>query len=187
MHHRVLEGMSALLAERGIASYRFQFPYMEAGKKRPDGRRVLLATVAAAVADAAARTRGLPIVAGGKSMGGRMSSQWMAEGGADAVRGLVFLGFPLHAAGRPGDERAAHLDAVQVPMLFLQGTRDSLAELGLIGGVVRALGTRASMHVIEGGDHSFGVLKRSGRDPEEVMGEAADSIARWIDARILHA
>lgn len=185
MDHPFLEAVSARLAERGIATFRFQFPYMEAGSRRPDRPRVLMATVRAAIDSARSQLPRARLLAGGKSMGGRMTSQLMAESPHPAVEGLVFLGFPLHAAGKPGAERGAHLDAIDRPMLFLQGTRDRLAELPLIGGLVDQLGARATMQVVDGGDHSFGVLKRSGRSHDEVMGELADTIAAWVDARII--
>jgi predicted alpha/beta-hydrolase family hydrolase len=152
---------------------------MERGGKRPDPRSTLLATVRAAAGAAARAARGLPMLAGGKSMGGRMTSLAAAEGDLPRVRGLVFLGFPLHRPGHPGRERAAHLPEVDVPMLFLQGTRDTLADIGLIRQVTRRLGKRAHLHVVEGGDHSFQVLKRSGRTGEDVLLELVDAISRW--------
>jgi hypothetical protein len=152
---------------------------MEKGSRRPDARRVLLATVRAALRVGAERARGLPLFAGGKSMGGRMTSLLAAEDDAPPLSGLVFLGFPLHAAGRPGTERASHLSAVRVPMLFLQGTRDSLADLDSIRDVCRGLGKRATLHVVEGGDHSFHVLARSGRTDDEVQGALADEVERF--------
>lgn len=177
MRHRFMEAIVSLLASRGIATLRYQFPYMEKGSRRPDSRRVLLATVRAAVAFAAKRARGLPLLAGGKSMGGRMTSLAASEEALEGVRGIVFLGFPLHAAGRPGMERAEHLRSVRVPMLFLQGTRDSLADLPSMKTVCDDLGKRATLHVVDGGDHSFHVLKRSGRTHEEVLEELADEVA----------
>lgn len=179
MRHRFMERVADELADRGVATLRYQFPYMESGRKRPDVPAVAQATVRAAVAAAVEATPGLPVVAGGKSFGGRMTSQAVAERSIDGVSGLVFLGFPLHPAGRPGTERAAHLQDVDVPMLFLQGTRDALADLALTREVCDDLGQRATLHVVEGGDHSFAVLKRSGRTADEVMTELADTLIEW--------
>ena len=170
MRHRFMEGIAGELAGRGVATLRYQFPYMEAGRKRPDRPAVAQATVRAAVAAALSGMPGVPLLAGGKSFGGRMTSQAAAESRLEGVKGLVFLGFPLHAAGKPGTDRAAHLRNVSVPMLFLQGTRDALADLDLLRPVLEGLDT-ARLHVVEGGDHSFAVLKRSGRTEEEVMEE----------------
>ena len=184
MDHPFLESMSARLAARGVATLRFQFPYMQAGSKRPDSPRLLMAAVRAAVDAASRALPGVPLVAGGKSMGGRMTSQLMAEGAHPDVRALVFLGFPLHPVGKPASTRAAHLAAVHVPMLFLQGTRDRLADLDLMRTAVAGLGACADLHVVEGGDHSFDVLKRSGRDRDQVHDELAETIATWIDRRV---
>jgi predicted alpha/beta-hydrolase family hydrolase len=183
MRHRFMEAVAAGLSERGVATLRYQFPYTEVGGRRPDPPAVLQATVRSAVATARNVAPGLPLLAGGKSLGGRMTSSAAARGELPGVRGLVFLGFPLHAPNRPGIERAEHLDAVQRPMLFLQGTRDALADLTLMRTVCGRLGERATLHVLEGGDHSFAVLKRSGRDQEEVMAELADAIASWAVAK----
>ena len=183
MRHRFMEAVAAGLSERGVATLRYQFPYTEGGGRRPDPPAVLQATVRSAVATARNVAPGLPLLAGGKSLGGRMTSSAAARGELPGVRGLVFLGFPLHAPNRPGIERAEHLDAVQRPMLFLQGTRDALADLTLMRTVCGRLGERATLHVLEGGDHSFAVLKRSGRDQEEVMAELADAIASWAVAK----
>jgi predicted alpha/beta-hydrolase family hydrolase len=180
MRHRFMAGIAAALAGRGIATLRYQFPYVEAGGRRPDPPGVLEATVRAAVAAARASAPELPLVAGGKSLGGRMTSNAMARGPLEGVRGLVFLGFPLHPAKQPAVTRAEHLDRVQAPMLFLQGTRDDLADLGLITSVCVALGERATLHVVEGADHSFGVLKRSGRTDAEVLSELATTITDWL-------
>jgi len=185
MGHHFLEAMSAALVERGVATLRYQFPYMEAGRKRPDYPSVLQATVRAAVAKAAELAPELPLVAGGKSLGARMTSGAAAVAPLPGVRGLVFLGFPLHAPGQPGTSRADHLERVDVPMLFLQGTRDAFARLDLITDVTEELDSRATLHVVEGGDHSFGVLKRSGRTPSEVLGELADTTVQWARARLL--
>ena len=179
MRHPFLESISQGLAERSIATLRYQFPYMEQRARRPDPPAVAATTVRAAVMEAARVAPGLPLVAGGKSFGGRMTSTAQAEAPLPGVRGLVFLGFPLHPPGRPGDSRAEHLARVQIPVLFLQGTRDEFAELKLLQPVVKRLGERATLHLVEGGDHSFHVLKRSGRTDTEVMGELAGRIADW--------
>src|SRR5213080_880379 len=179
MRHPFLESISQRLAEQGIATLRYQFPYMERRSRRPDPPAVAAATVRAAVAEAARIAPDLPLVAGGKSFGGRMTSTAQAEEPLPGVRGLVFLGFPLHPPGRPDDKRAEHLAHVQVPMLFLQGTRDDFADLTLLKPLIKRLGQRATLHLVEGGDHSFHVLKRSGRTDADVMGEIADAIAEW--------
>ena len=179
MRHPFLESVARALAERGIATFRYQFPYVEAQMRRPDPPGVLEATVRSAVAAAASAAPGLPLVAGGKSLGGRMTSNAQAKQPLPGVRGLVFLGFPLHPPKRAGDARAEHLSAVQVPMLFLQGTRDDLAELQLLEPVCRRLGDRATLHVVEGADHSFRVLKRSGRNDADVLEELVDTVATW--------
>jgi predicted alpha/beta-hydrolase family hydrolase len=179
MHHAFMERMSSLLAERGIGTFRYQFPYLEQGRKRPDTHRVLHGTVRAAVVAAHQAAGGLQLIAGGKSMGGRMTSRVQAEEALSGVVGLAFIGFPLHPPKKPGTERADHLTDVGIPMLFLQGTRDSLADLSLLAPVVDSLGAAATMHVVEGGDHSFKVLKRSGRTDAEVFDELADTMGRW--------
>ncbi len=179
MRHPFLETVAQRLAERDIATLRYQFPYMEQRARRPDPPAVAAATVRAAVAEAACRAPGLPLVAGGKSFGGRMTSTAQAEGPLSGVRGLAFLGFPLHPPGRPDDKRAEHLARVQIPMLFLQGDRDEFADLKLLRPVVKRLGERATLHLVDGGDHSFHVLKRSGRVEADVMGELVGAIAEW--------
>jgi predicted alpha/beta-hydrolase family hydrolase len=179
-----MESIAQALAERGIATLRYQFPYVEAGTRRPDPPGVLEATVRAAVSKAAESTPDLPLIAGGKSLGGRMTSNAMARRPLEGVLGLVFLGFPLHPPKRPGVARADHLERVASPMLFLQGTRDDLADLGLITSVCAGLGPRATLHVVEGADHSFAVLKRSGRSMEEVMEELAVTIEEWCRALV---
>jgi predicted alpha/beta-hydrolase family hydrolase len=179
MRHPFLEINVQRLAERGIATLRYQFPYMERRARRPDPPAVAEATVRAAVAAAAGASPGLPLVAGGKSFGGRMTSSAQANAPLSGVVGLVFLGFPLHHPGRPGITRAEHLDRVAVPMLFLQGTRDDFADPKLLRQVVTRLGTRATLHLIEGGDHSFKVLKRSGRSEADVMEQLARVVEEW--------
>jgi uncharacterized protein len=179
MRHPFMEAISERLADVGMATLRYQFPYMEGGSRRPDSKPVLLATVRAAVREAVTRADGLPVLAGGKSMGGSMTSSAEAEAPLAGVRGLVFFGFPLHPAGRRSVERAAHLDAVRLPMLFLQGDRDRLADLDLLEPVCRRLGERATLHVVPGADHGFHVLKSSGRTDEQVQGKLARAVAGW--------
>lgn len=182
MAHPFMEAVAKGLAERGIATLRYQFPYMERGSKRPDTPKLAQATVRAAVAEAARRLPGVPLFAGGKSFGGRMTSQAQAAEPMPGVRGLIFLGFPLHPAGKPSDERAAHLADVKVPMLFLQGSRDDLAQLDLLRPLVKRLGRRATLHVFEDADHSFHVPARSGRKDAEVLGELLDKMVEWMAA-----
>ena len=179
MRHRFMQAMSVRLAAAGIATFRYQFPYMEAGSRRPDPRATLLATVRAAVDTAHGAAPDLPLLAGGKSMGGRMSSLAAAETALPGLRGLVFFGFPLHPAGRPSTDRANHLERVDLPLLFLQGERDQLAGLDLLRPICVALGARATLHVIPSGDHGFHVLKRSGRNDAEVLDELARTVAAW--------
>ncbi len=179
MRHPFLEALARALAARGIGTLRYQFPYMQQKVRRPDPPAVAAATVRAAAAEATRVAPGLPLVAGGKSFGGRMTSTAQAEAPLPGVRGLVFLGFPLHPPGRPDDKRAEHLAAVRIPMLFLQGDRDEFADLKLLRPVVQRLGERATLHLVDGGDHSFHVLKRSGRTDGDVMGELAESIIEW--------
>jgi predicted alpha/beta-hydrolase family hydrolase len=180
MTHPSMEAVAHGLAVRGIATLRYQFPYMEKGSKRPDPPAIAHAAVRAAVTAASRACSGLPLIAGGKSFGGRMTSQAQAKAPLEAVRGLAFLGFPLHAAGKPSNERAAHLTDVHIPMLFLQGSADKLAELDLLKPVVAGLGRLATLHVIDGADHSFHVPKRSPRNDREVMEEVLDTFAAWI-------
>jgi hypothetical protein len=179
MRHRFMESIAQALAEHGIATLRYQFPYVEAGSRRPDPPGILEATVRSAVAKARESMPDLPLFAGGKSLGGRMTSNAMARRPLEGVLGLVFLGFPLHPAKQPAVTRAEHLDQVESPMLFLQGTRDDLADLGLITSVCGRLGPKATLHVVDGADHSFAVLKRSGRRDTEVMEELALTAAEW--------
>jgi uncharacterized protein len=187
MTHPFMAALAAGLAGRGIAVLRFQFPFMEQGSKRPDAPAVAQAAVRAAVAEAASRWPGLPLFAGGKSFGGRMTSQAQAAQPLPGVGGLVFVGFPLHPAGKPASARAEHLAQVAVPMLFLQGTRDALADLALMRAVVGKLGHRATLHVVEGADHAFHVLVRSGRNDAQVIDELADAIVVWIGELSLRA
>src|SRR5436190_2989920 len=179
MRHPFLESIAQRLAQRNVATLRYQFPYMERRASRPDTPAVAAAAVRAAVSEAARVAHGLPLVAGGKSFAGRMTSTAQAEEPLPGVRGLVFLGFPLHPPGRPGDARADHLAEVQIPMLFLQGTRDEFADLELLRPVVKRLGDRATLHSVDGGDHSFHVLKRSGRTDAEVLEELAAAVEEW--------
>jgi hypothetical protein len=179
MRHPFMEAIARRLAAGGIATLRYQFLYSEQGARRPDPEPLLLATVRAAVAAGREAAGGAPLLAGGKSMGGRMTSRAAATAPLDGVRGLVFLGFPLHPAGRPGVSRAEHLARVGVPMLFLQGTRDTLADLTLLAPIVERLGERAVLRVIEHADHGFHVLKRSGRTDEQVLDELATAVAEW--------
>jgi predicted alpha/beta-hydrolase family hydrolase len=184
MTHASMEAVATGLGERGIATLRYQFPYMEKAGKRPDPPAVAHAAVRAAVAEAARCCAGLPLIAGGKSFGGRMTSQAQAIAPLAGVRGLAFLGFPLHPAGKPSGDRAKHLSAVKIPMLFLQGTRDTLAELNLLEPMVKSLGALATLHLVKEADHSFHVLVRSGRNDGEVMNEVLDAFAAWVDASI---
>jgi uncharacterized protein len=182
MTHPFMEAVATGLAERGVATLRYQFPYMEKASKRPDPPGIAQAAVRAAVAEAGRHCVDLRLIAGGKSFGGRMTSQAQAAAPLASVRGLAFLGFPLHPAGKPSSDRARHLADVRVPMLFLQGSRDNLAELSLLEPVVKSLGRSASLHRVEGGDHSFHVPARSGRKDSEVMDEILDAFAAWTDA-----
>jgi predicted alpha/beta-hydrolase family hydrolase len=182
MTHRSMVSNAEGLATRGMATLRYQFPYMEKGSRRPDPPRIAHAAVRAAAAEAARVAPDLPIFAGGRSFGGRMTSQAQADEPLPGVRGLAFVGFPLHPAGKPGIERAEHLSRVQIPMLFVSGTRDSLAEMDLLEPVVAGLGERATLHVIADADHSLKVPVKSGRTPAEAEAEALDTIAAWMIA-----
>ncbi len=179
MTHAFMTEAAEGLAARGLASLRYQFPYMEQGGKRPDPPAVAQAAVRAAVAEAARACPGLPLIAGGKSFGGRMTSQAQAKAPLAGVVGLAFFGFPLHAAGKPSSDRADHLAGVRIPLLFLQGSADKLAEVSLLEPVVKKLGARATLHLVDGADHSFHVPKRSGRSDREVMAEILDAFAAW--------
>jgi len=186
MTHPFMESFAHDLAERDIATLRYQFPYMERGSKRPDSPRLAQSAARAAVGEASSLVPKLPLFAGGKSFGGRMTSQAQAAAPLPGVRGLVFVGFPLHPPGKPGDERGAHLFDVHVPMLFLQGTRDEFAVLSLLRNLVGNLGARASARLFDEADHSFHVPARSGRKDPQVRVEMADAMAEWI-ARLLAA
>jgi predicted alpha/beta-hydrolase family hydrolase len=179
MQHPFLGKLAEELSSVGIATLRYQFPYMQEHRRVPDKPELLTATVAAAVRTAADLAAGLPLLAGGKSMGGRMTSQAAAQGLLAQVRGLVFFGFPLHPPNRPGIKRAEHLAKVSQSMLFLQGTRDTLADLSLLRPICAKLGSRATLHIIPDADHSFHVLKKAGKTDAEVMTELAQTTAAW--------
>ena len=182
MHHAFMAVFADGLAERGVASLRFQFPYMERGSKRPDTPAVAQAAVRAAVAEAAVRCPGLPLFAGGKSFGGRMTSQAQATEPLPGVRGLVFVGFPLHPAGKPGIDRADHLVAVGCPMLFLQGTRDELADSTLLTLVVDRIGPRATLGLFDDADHAFHVRASSGNNDAQLLESMLDATSGWLAA-----
>ena len=184
MRHAFMESICERLAEHRIATFRYQFPYMEQGRKRPDHGNILMKTVRSAVAAAREAADDLPLLAGGKSMGGRMTSMAASREALPDVEGLVFLGFPLHPAGKPATERGEHLMDVEIPMLFLQGTRDKLADLDLLRPICERL-ERATLQVIRGGDHGFHVLKRSGRTDSEVLDELGRSVHDWLRQQIM--
>lgn len=186
MEHPFMEAVAERLAAREVATFRYQFPYMEAGRRRPGPPAVAARTVTNAVAAAAEAAPDLPLFAGGKSYGGRMTSTAASKGELDeyGVEGLVFFGWPLHSPAKPGTDRAAHLADVPQPMLFLQGTRDRLARLDLLEPVLEGLAGRATLHLVEGADHGFHVLKRSDRTDEEVLDELADRAAGWMAERM---
>ena len=186
MTHPSMAAFAEGLAARDVATLRFQFPYMEKGSKRPDPPAVAQAAVRAAVAEAARLGAGLPLFAGGRSFGGRMTSQAQAKAPLLGVRGLAFVGFPLHPAGRPGTERAAHLSSIDVPMLFLQGTRDELASLDLLHPVLDALGAKATLELIDDADHSFHVRARSGRTDAQVLAAMLDATVAWMANLLAH-
>jgi predicted alpha/beta-hydrolase family hydrolase len=185
MTHPFMAAVANGLAERGIATLRYQFPYVEQGSKRPDTPAVAQATVRAAVAEASRLAPDLPLLAGGKSFGGRMTSQAQAASPLPGVRGLVFLGFPLHPAGRPSEERGKHLFDVYVPMLFLQGTRDPLADMRLVQELAGQLGARATLGLLRDADHSFHVPRRTGRNDSQVIAEMLDALADWVERVIV--
>ena len=180
MRHRFMETVALKLADCAVATFRYQFPYMEKRVKRPDSEAVLTDTVRAAMVAAKKIAGDLPLFAAGKSMGGRMTSLAAARQPLDGVRGLIFFGFPLHAAGKPGAERGEHLAAVDLPLLFLQGSRDTLADLKLLKPLCSKLADRAELFVVKGGDHSFHVLKSLGRSDEEVLDDVVNKTAEWI-------
>lgn len=182
MTHKSMVSNAEGLAARGIATLRYQFPYMEKGSKRPDAPRIAHTAVRAAAAEAARLAPGLPLFAGGRSFGGRMTSQAQADSPLPGVRGLAFLGFPLHPGGKPGIERAEHLSRVEVPMLFVSGARDALAEMDLLRPVIAGLGERATLHVVADADHSLKVPAKSGRTVAEAEAEALDAMAEWMKA-----
>jgi predicted alpha/beta-hydrolase family hydrolase len=179
MRHRFMESAAGRLADRGVATFRYNFPYMEAGRRGPNPQPILLKTVRSAVAEAGRIVTDLPLLAGGKSMGGRMASNAAAAEALPGVRGLAFFGFPLHAPGRDSSERGAHLADVGLPMLFLQGTRDKLANLDLLRPLLEEVRPRPTLHVVDDADHGFHVPKRSGRTDEEVLDEICDVMAEW--------
>jgi predicted alpha/beta-hydrolase family hydrolase len=181
MRHAFLESLASELANSGLATFRYQFPYMEQRRRIPDPPAVLMATVRAAVRTAVEAAPGLPLLAGGKSLGGRMTSLASAEQPLEIVRGLVFFGFPLHPPDRPGTKRADHLRRISVPMLFLQGTRDRFAELDLLRPICSKLGSRVKLHVVGAADHSFHVLRGSGRTDAELLRELAHTVATWAE------
>jgi uncharacterized protein len=180
MTHPFMEAMAEGLGKVGVATLRFQFPYMEARSRRPDTPALCHATVRAAVAEAARVSNGLPLIAGGRSFGGRMSSQAQAKSALPGVLGLAFLGFPLHPAKQPSDERAQHLFEVKTPLLFLQGDRDELANLGLLQTLVERLGTRATLKLIPNANHSYRVPARTGRSEAQIMSELVKTVDDWI-------
>lgn len=183
MAHKSMTAIATGLAERGVATLRYNFLYMERGSKRPDSPALAHQAVRAAVSEATRLAPKLPLFAGGKSFGGRMTSQAQALEALPNIGGLVFFGFPLHPAGKPGDERAAHLDDVKIPMLFLQGSNDALATLDLLKPVVKKLGKRATLQIYEHADHSFHVPAKSGRKDPEVLAEILDDAAQWMIER----
>jgi hypothetical protein len=180
MKHKFMESVAGRLADRGVGTFRYQFPYMEKQIKRPDSEAVLTATVRAAVLEARKHADQLPLFAGGKSMGGRMTSIAAAAEPLEHVAGLVFFGFPLHAAGKPSATRGEHLARINQPMLFLQGTRDALADLRLLKPLCAKIGKRVEVFEIAGGDHSFHMLKSAGRSDDQVLSEVADKVAAWM-------
>lgn len=181
MEHASMQGVARGLTRRGIAILRYQFPYMERKSRRPDPPPLCHATVRAAVAQAARLAPDLPLAAGGRSFGGRMTSQAQAQAPLAGVRGLVYLAFPLHPAARPGTDRAAHLREIDIPMLFIQGTRDELADLELLRPLVQSLGAQATLHLLEEADHSFHVPARSGRSDADIRDDALDAVCAWLD------
>ena len=184
MTHKAMTSNAEGLAERGIATLRFNFPYMEKGSKRPDAPKVAHAAIRAAVSKATELAPDLPLFAGGRSFGGRMTSQAQSIDPLPGIRGLAFLGFPLHPAGKPAIERAEHLSTVEVPMLFVTGSKDALGELDLLRPVVAELGERATLHVVEHADHSFKTAAKSGKTSAQAEAEALDALSDWIEGRL---
>ncbi len=180
MNHPFMEMLSEKLVEKNFAVFRYQFPYFEKGRRSPDPPNILTATVRSAIETASNKFKGLPVYAGGKSMGGRMTSTAASKEALLNVKGIIFFGFPLHALNKPSSERAEHLFKVNVPMLFLQGTRDKLADLNLLKPVIKKIKGKAELHIVEGADHSFRVLKSSGRTDEQVIEELAKSSQEWV-------
>ncbi len=183
MRHQAMAAIADGLEARGVATLRYQFPYMEKGGERVDPPTVAQAAVRAACAEARRMARGTPLFAGGRSFGGRMTSQAQASAPLDGVRGLVFFAFPLHPAGKPAAERAAHLEAIDIPILFLQGSRDALADVGLLRSVVAGLGAKATLDLVEDADHAFHVPARSGRTDAAALGNILDVAAEWMAGR----
>lgn len=181
MNHSFMEKMAGFLADQNIATFRYNFPYTEKNGKRPDHSSLLMETVKAAYQEAASRIKDIPVLAGGKSMGGRMTSMAAAKGMLKDIKGIVFFGFPLHAPGKPSDERAAHLCQVKVPMLFLQGTKDKLADLTLLKPVLEKMKNISTLYTVDGGDHSFHLPKSAGKNDEDVMKDLAKKVKEWAD------
>ncbi len=179
MHHRILEAITTVLAAAGVATFRYHFPFMERGGRGRDSQATSLATVRAAVAAGHAAAADLPLLAGGHSFGGRMTSLAAADGGLEPARGLVFFSFPLHQPGKPSTERAAHLGSIELPMLFLSGTRDAMAQPALLEPLCAGLGDRVRLHSLETAAHGFKTLKRSGLTTEDVLGQAGGTLAEW--------
>ena len=184
MRHPGQEKLAQALAQEGVASLRYNFPYKEKGNRAPNTAKVMMHTVRSAVAAAAKAAPDLPLFAGGRSMGGRMTSLAASDDTLDGVRGIIFFGFPLHPAGNPGSERADHLKLVDLPLLFVSGTRDTLAGLDLLRPAVKKLGHRAQLHIVDEADHSFKLLKRSERTEEGVYAEIAEAVSGWVDGII---
>jgi predicted alpha/beta-hydrolase family hydrolase len=184
MRHRFMEDTAVKLADRGVATLRYQFPYMEKRLKRPDSEAILTNSVSAAIATGKKQTPDLPIFAGGKSMGGRMTSLAAANAPIEDVRGIIYFGFPLHAMGKPSAARGDHLSRIDLPMLFLQGSRDGLADLKLLQPLCKKLGNGAELFIIEGGDHSFHMLKSAKRTDDEVLDELTDKAAQWMMGKL---
>ncbi len=181
IHHEFMTAIAQILAKHRMASLRYNFPYMESGKRTPDSQRVLVETVRRAIKSARERCGDLPLIAGGKSLGGRMISTAASEEALPGVQGIVFFGFPLHAPGKPSTERGEHLVRVQIPMLFLQGTRDSFADPNMLLPLIDRLQEKghAKIHTIDGGDHSFHILKKSGRTDLDVLEELGTIVRDW--------